>query len=81
MALCDAKNSPSVHQCRIRVLGEAQNKTFIALPGKAGHSRAHASNTVCLKPGVGFGEELCSSGSRAGLPIRIGVRAGPQVVS
>ena len=34
-----------------RVLGEVQKNSFIALPGKAGHSRAHASKTVCLNPG------------------------------
>ena len=37
----DAENLASVHWCRIepwRVLGEVEKNTFIALPGKGGHS-------------------------------------------
>ena len=45
----DAKNSISVHQCRIRdrVLGEIEKQSFIALSGKGGHSRPLPWKTVC----------------------------------
>ena len=59
-----------------RVLGEVEKKSFIALPGRGGHSRLMPSKTVCPNPG-GFGEEFYSNGSRVGLLIRIRVCAGP----
>ena len=40
-----------------RVLGEVEKKSFIALPGKGGHSRLLPLKTVCPHPG-GFGEEF-----------------------
>ena len=62
-----------------RVLGEVEKNSFIALPGKGGHSGLVPSKTVCLNP-RGFGEEFYSSGSRVGLLIRVRVRAGPALL-
>ena len=62
-----------------RVLGEVEKKSFIALPGKGGHSGLVPSKTVCPNPG-GFGEEFYSSGLRAGLLIRIRVCVGPALL-
>ena len=64
---------------RGRVLGEVEKNSFIALPGKGGHSGLVPSKTVCLNP-RGFGEEFYSSGSRVGLLIRVRVRAGPALL-
>ena len=61
---------------RDRVLGEVEKNSFIALPGKGGHSGLMPLKTMCPNPG-GFGEEFDSSGSRAGLLIRIRVCAEP----
>ena len=59
-----------------RVLDEVEKNSFIALPGKGGHSRLMPLKTVC--PNLeGFGEEFYSNGSRVGLLIRIRVCAGP----
>ena len=60
---------------RDRVLGEVEKNSFIALPGKGGYRRLVAS-----KPRE-FGEEFYSSGSGAGLLIRIRVCAGPVFLS
>ena len=53
-----------------RVLGEVEKNSFIALPGKGGHSGPVPSKTVCpyLAWGGGFGEEFYSNGLRVGLP-------------
>ena len=56
-----------------RVLGEVEKKSVIALPGKVGHSGLMPTKTECPNLG-GFGEELYSNGSRAGLLIRIRAR-------
>ena len=62
-----------------RVLGEAKQNSFIALPGKEGHRRIMTLKTVC--PNLeGFGEEFYSNGSRAELLIRIRVCAVPAVL-
>ena len=61
---------------RDRVLGKVEKNSFIALPGKAGHSGLTSSKTVCPHLG-GFGEEFYSSASRVGLLIRNRVCAGP----
>ena len=80
----DAENSASVHgiesNLRDRVLSEVLEKnSFIALPGKGGHSGLVPLKTVCPNLG-GFGEEFYSNGSRAGLLIRIRVCAGPALL-
>ena len=36
---------------RDRVLGEVEKNSFIALPGKGGHSGLMPSKTVCPNPG------------------------------
>ena len=56
-------------------MGEVEKNSFIALTGKGGHSRLVPSKTVCPNLG-GFGEEFYSNGSRAGLLVRLRVRAG-----
>ena len=56
------------------VLGEVEKNSFIALPGKGGHSRLMPLKTVCPNPGE-FGE-FNSNGSRAGLLVSIRVCAG-----
>ena len=62
-----------------RVLGEAKQNSFIALPGKEGHRRIMTLKTVC--PNLeGFGEEFYSNGSRAELLIRIRACAVPAVL-
>ena len=58
-----------------RILGEVEKKSFIALPGKGGHSRLIPLKAVCPNLG-GFGVEFYSNGSRARLLIRIRVCAG-----
>ena len=60
------------------VLGEVEKNSFIALPGKGGHSGLVPLDTPSLG---GFGEEFDSHGSRAGLVIRIRVCAGPALLS
>ena len=79
----DAENIASVHRCllnlRDRVLDEVEKNSFIALPGKGGHSRLMPLKTVCPNPGR-FGEGFYSNGSRAGLLIRIRVCAGPALL-
>ena len=54
-------------------MGEVRKNSFIALPGKQGHSRLVPSKTVS-QPGAGLGEfseEFYSSDSRVELLIRI----------
>ena len=53
-----------------RVWGEVEKNSFIALPGKRGHSGLLPQKTMCPNPG-GFEEEFYSSGSRVGLLIRL----------
>lgn len=57
-----------------RVLGEEEKHSFIALPGKGGHSEIMPSRPVCLNSG-GLGE-FYRNGLQAGLLIRISC-AGP----
>ena len=64
---------------RDRVWDEVGKNSFIALPGKGGHSGLVPLKTVCPNPG-GFGEEFYSKGSRAGLLIRIRVCARPALL-
>ena len=54
-----------------RVLGEVQKNSFIALPGKGGHSGLLHSEGMCPNPGE-FGEEFYGKGSRVGLLIGLG---------
>ena len=56
-----------------RVLGEVEKNSFIALPGKGGHSGLMPSKTVCPNP-------IYSNGSRVGLLISIRVCAGTVVL-
>ena len=52
-----------------RVLGKVENNSFIALPGKGGHSALIPLKTV--SPSLeGFCEEFYSDGSREGLLVR-----------
>ena len=60
---------------RDRVLGEVEKNSFIALPGKGGHSRLLPRKTVCPHLG-GFDVEFYSSSSRVGLLIRSGCVQG-----
>ena len=60
---------------RDRVLGRVGKNSFIALPGKGGHSGLVPLKTACPIPG-GFGEEFYSSGTRVGLLIRLGCVQG-----
>ena len=59
---------------RDRVLGEVEENSFIALPGKEGHSGLTPSKLFSSQGGCG--EEFYSNGSRAGLLISIRVSAG-----
>ena len=69
--LCSSAES----NLRDRVWGEVEKNSFIALPGKEGHSRLLPLKTVCPHPG-GFVEEFYSDGSRVGLLIRLGCVQG-----
>ena len=62
-----------------RVLGEVEKNSFIALPGRKGHSSLVPLKTVCPNPGR-FGEELYSNGSRVGLLMSIMVCTGPALL-
>ena len=80
----DAKISASLdtgaeNQIAGRVWGEVQKHSFISLPGKGGHRGLLPQETKCPKPG-GCDEEFYSNTSRVGLPRRIRVCAGSQVV-
>ena len=56
---------------RDRVLGEVEKNSYIAFPGKGGHSRLLPSKTMC--PNLGeFGEGFYSNSSRVGLLTRLG---------
>ena len=57
-----------------RVLGEVEKNSFIALPGKGGHSRLVPLKIVCLNPG-GF-DEFYSNSSRVGLLTTLGCVQG-----
>ena len=52
-------------------LGEVEKNSFIAFPGKEGHSGILPLKTVCPKLG-GFSEEFYSNSSRVALLIRLG---------
>ena len=52
-----------------RVLGKVEKNSFIALPGKGGHSALIPLKTVSPIP-EGFCEEFYSNGSKAGLLVR-----------
>ena len=56
---------------RDRVLGEVEKNSFIALPGKGGHSRLLSSKTMCPHLG-GLDEEFYSNSSRVEVLIRLG---------
>ena len=67
--------APVPNQIKDRVLSEVEKNSFIALPGKGGHSGLVPSKIVC--PNLeGFGEVFHRNGSRAGLLIRISVHIG-----
>ena len=53
-----------------RVLGEVEKNSFIALPGKGGHSGLVPLKIVCPEPG-GIGDEFYSSSSRVGWLTRL----------
>ena len=55
-------------------MGEVEKNSFIALPGRGGHSGLMPLKTVYPNLG-GYGEEFYSNGSRVGLLIRIRVCA------
>ena len=57
-------------ESNLRVLGEVEKDSFIALLGKGRRSGLLPSKTVCPNPG-GFVEEFYSSSSRAELLIRL----------
>ena len=61
---------------RDRVLGEVEKNSFIALPGKGGHSRLLPWKTMCPRL-RGFGEEFYSNHSRVGLLVRSESVQGP----
>ena len=52
-----------------RVLGEVEKNSFVALPGRGGHSRLLPSKTMCPNLG-GFIEKFYSSSLRVGLLTR-----------
>ena len=71
--------APVPNQIRDRVLSEVEKNSFIALPGKGGHSGLVPSKIVC--PNLeGFGKEFYSNGSRIGLLKRNRVCAGPALL-
>ena len=67
---------------RNRVSGEVEKNSFIALPGKGGHSGLVPSKNCVSQPGGwgGFGKEFYSNSSRAGLLIRVRVCEGPALL-
>ena len=79
----DAKNSSLCalvpNQISEIVVGEVEKNSFIALPGKGGHSGCVPSK-LCVPTWRG-GSEFCSNGSRVELLIRIRVCAGPALLS
>ena len=58
-----------------RVLGEVEKNSFIALPGRGGHSWLLPLKTTCPNPGR-FDEEFYSSSLRVGLLLRLGCVQG-----
>ena len=60
-------------------MGEVEKQSFIALPGKGGHTGFVPSQVVYPSLG-GVGEEFYSDGSRMELLIRTEVCAGPVCV-
>ena len=76
----DAESSVSLYtsaqlNLRDRVLAEVEKDSFIALPGKGGHSGLLPRKTMCLNLG-GFDEEFHSNSSRVGLLTRLGCVQG-----
>ena len=59
------------------VLGEIEKNSFIALPGKGGHSGLLPQKTICPNP-RGFDEEFYSNSSRVVLLTRLGCVQGLQ---
>ena len=58
-------------------MGEVEKNSFIALPGKEGHSELELLPSKTVLPRAGeFGEEFYSNGSRAGLLLRLGCVQG-----
>ena len=62
--------SALVSNLRDRVLGEVEKDSFIALPGKGGHSRLLPQKTMCPNPRE-FDEGFYNSGSRVGSLTRL----------
>ena len=58
-----------------KVLGEVEKNSFIALPGKVGHSGLLPQKTTYPNPG-GFDEEFYSNSSRVGFLTRLGCVQG-----
>ena len=67
----DAWSSVSLYTSADRVLGGVEKDSFIALPGKGGHSGLLPWKTMCPNPGE-FSEEFYGKGSRLGLLTRGG---------
>ena len=68
-----------ISNLRDRVLGEVEKNSFIALPGKGGHSGFLTQKTTCPKLG-GFDKEFYSNGSSSGVPDKIMLCAGPALL-
>ena len=66
-------------KANLRVLGEVEKNSFIALPGKGGHSWLLPLKIVCPNPG-GFDEEFYSNSSRVGLLTRLGCVQGQSLL-
>ena len=68
-----------------QVLGEVENNSFIALPGKGGHNRLLLLKTMCPNPGE-FGEEFYDNDSGVGLlgwedPLEKGKATHPSILA
>ena len=64
---------------RDRVFGEVEKNSFIALPGKGGHSRLVPLKIMCHRL-RGFGKEFHSKRSRVGLLVEIRLYARPALL-
>ena len=62
-----------------RVLGALHKNSFIALPGKGGHSRLVPLKIMCHRL-RGFGKEFHSKRSRVGLLVEIRLYARPALL-
>ena len=75
LSLCSGAKS----NFRDRVLGEVEKNSFIALPGKGGHSRLVPLKIMCHRL-RGFGKEFHSKRSRVGLLVEIRLYARPALL-